>query len=93
MDNKQVLKWNNSKRNYPKHHFMLPSPSLRQLIIGSSNCGKTCLLLKLLLNESWLDYNSLYIYGNSLHQPEYKWRANIQSGLTHKSGVKTGRVA
>ena len=72
MDNKQVLKWNNSKRNYPKHHFMLPSPSLRQLIIGSSNCGKTCLLLKLLLNESWLDYNSLYIYGNSLHQPEYK---------------------
>ena len=21
------------------------------------------------------------------------WRANIQSGLTHKSGVKTGRVA
>ena len=45
MDNKQVLKWNNSKRNYPKHHFMLPSPSLRQLIIGSSNCGKTCLLL------------------------------------------------
>ena len=22
-----------------------------------------------------------------------KWRANIQSGLTHKSGVKTGRVA
>ena len=23
----------------------------------------------------------------------YNWRANIQSGLTHKSGVKTGRVA
>ena len=21
-----------------------------------------------------------------------KWRANMQSGLTHKSGVKTGRV-
>ena len=23
----------------------------------------------------------------------FSWRANIQSGLTHKSGVKTGRVA
>ena len=52
--------------------FFLPSPSLRALIIGSSNCGKTCLLLKLLLTEKWLDYNDLYIYSNSLHQPEYK---------------------
>ena len=51
---------------------MFPSSSLRQLIIGSSNCVETCLLLKLLLNKSWLDYSSLYKYGNSLHQPEYK---------------------
>ena len=29
------------------------------------------------------------VYGYTLD----KWRANIQSGLTHKSGVKTGRVA
>ena len=50
---------------------MLPSPSL-QLIIGTSNCGKTRLLLKLSLNKSWFDYNSLCIYGNSLHQPGYK---------------------
>ena len=28
--------------------------------------------LKLLLTEKWLDYNDLYIYSNSLHQPEYK---------------------
>ena len=26
-------------------------------------------------------------------KPAINWRANIQSGLTHKSGVKTGRVA
>ena len=26
----------------------------------------------LIRNKSWLDYNSLCIYGNSLHQPEYK---------------------
>ena len=48
-----------------KHNFMFPSPSLQRSIIGISNCGKTCSLLKLLLNKSWLDYNSLYTYGNS----------------------------
>ena len=71
MDNTEILKWNQRSKSQ-KHHFFLPSPSLRALIIGSSNCGKTCLLLKLLLTEKWLDYNDLYIYSNSLHQPEYK---------------------
>ena len=71
MDNTEILKWN-QRSKLQKHHFFLPSPSLRALIIGSSNCGKTCLLLKLLLTEKWLDYNDLYIYSNSLHQPEYK---------------------
>ena len=56
MDNTEILKWNQKSKSQ-KHHFFLPSPSLRALIIGSSNCGKTCLLLKLLLTEKWLDYN------------------------------------
>lgn len=77
-----VLKWDDN-RNKQKHHFMLPSPSLRCLIIGSSNCGKTCLLLKLLLSEKWLDYNDLYVYSNSLHQPEYKLMKNaFQKGYS-----------
>ena len=50
MDNTEILKWNQRSKSQ-KHHFFLPSPSLRALIIGSSNCGKTCLLLKLLLTE------------------------------------------
>ena len=52
MDNTEILKWNQRSKSQ-KHHFFLPSPSLRALIIGSSNCGKTCLLLKLLLTEKW----------------------------------------
>ena len=67
---------------------MLPSPSLRQLIIGSSNCGKTCLLLKLLLNKSRLDYNSLCIYGNSLNHPEYKLLKNAFGKGYDKSDIK-----
>ena len=50
---------------------LLP-PNVRGLIVGKSNCGKTVLLLNLLLNDDWLDYNNLLVFGNSLHQKEYK---------------------
>ena len=50
---------------------LLPS-SLRGLIVGRSNSGKTVLLLNLLLRDGWLDYNNLLVFGNSLHQEEYQ---------------------
>ena len=56
------------KRN---NSLFLPS-SLRGLIVGRSNSGKTVLLLNLLLRDGWLDYNNLLIFGNSLHQDEYQ---------------------
>ena len=71
MDNHLII-WNNENKNNQQHHFLLPSPSLRALIIGQSGCGKTNLLLRLLLQKNWLDYEDLYIFGKSLHQPEYK---------------------
>ena len=46
--------------------------NIRGLIIGKSNCGKTTLLLNLLLQSNWLDYNHLYVFGNTLHQLEYQ---------------------
>ena len=50
--------------------FYLPS-SMRAVIVGSSSCGKTVLLLNLLLSDS-LDYNRLYIYARSLFQEQYR---------------------
>ena len=64
------LSWNEnaSKRfNSP----LLPR-SIRGLIVGKSGCGKTTLLLNLLLRPEWLDYDNLQIFGLSLFQPEYK---------------------
>ena len=64
------LSWNEqaTKRlNNP----LLPR-SIRGLIVGKSGCGKTTLLLNLLLRPGWLDYDNLQVFGRSLFQPEYK---------------------
>ena len=54
------------------NHFLLPQRSIRGLIIGKSDCGKTTLLNNLLLRDGWLDYDRLYVFGKSLHQPIYQ---------------------
>ena len=60
---------------------LLPK-NIRGLIIGKSNCGKTTLILNLLLQPKWLDYSHLYVFGNSLHQQEYQiLRKGFQIGL------------
>ena len=64
------LSWNEviSKRfNNP----LLPR-TIRGIIVGKSGCGKTTLLLNLLLKQGWLDYDNLYVFGKSLLQPEYQ---------------------
>ena len=62
------LAWN---KNQSKrcNHALLPQ-SIRSLIIGKSGCGKTTLLINLLLGSSWLYYNNKNIFGKSLFQPE-----------------------
>ena len=52
------------------NHPLLPR-SIRGIIVGKSGCGKTTLLLNLLLRPKWLDYDNLYVFGKSLFQPEY----------------------
>ena len=57
--------------------------SLRGLLIGRSNGGKTNLLLNLLLRPGWLDYEVLMIYSNSLHQTEYQLlKRGFEMGLS-----------
>src|SRR5438552_16088010 len=64
------LAWKNEKPIF-KNDALLP-PSIRGLIIGSSGCGKTHLLFNMLLQPDFIDYNKLYIFSNSLYQPEYQ---------------------
>ena len=64
------LSWNEHIAN--KNNHPLSPKSLRGLIVGKSGCGKTTLLLNLLLQPGWLDYSKLSVFGKSLFQPEYK---------------------
>lgn len=64
------LSWNETLTKRFNHQ-LLPK-SIRGLIVGKSGCGKTTLLLNLLLRPGWLDYNNLTVFGKSLFQPEYR---------------------
>lgn len=72
--------------NERNNNKILPK-SIRACIIGKSGCGKTNLLMNLLLNkfsnEDYLDYNNLFIFSKSLHQPQYQLLIKgLQNGLT-----------
>lgn len=66
----QNLTWKSSGKKR-QNHPLLPR-SIRGLIVGKSGSGKTTVLMNLLLQPRWLDYNNLFVYGKSLFQPEYK---------------------
>ena len=75
--------WNTGKI-YRNNNPLLPK-NIRGLIVGKSNCGKTTLLLNLLLQPDWLDYNHLYVFGKSLHQQEYQiLKKGFTDGLSKK---------
>ena len=55
-----------------KNHSSIFPRDIRALIVGKSGSGKTTLLMHLLLEPDMLDYDTLTVCGNSLHQPEYR---------------------
>ena len=58
------------------------------LIIRRSGCGKTSLLLKMLLVSGWLYYDELYVCNKSLNQPDYRiLKAGVDKGKINKSDI------
>ena len=76
------LPWNENLSK-PCNHLLLPK-CIRGLIIGKSGCGKTTLLINLLLRAGWLDYNNINIFGKSLFQPEYHILKKVFEGKLTK---------
>ena len=82
MNIEDVYSWKSSENR--KNNPLLPN-NIRGLIIGKSFSGKTNLLLNLLLKPDWLDYNNLFVFGNSLHQKEYQiLRQGFEQGLSKR---------
>ena len=64
--------WQANDQNKVKQHVFLPTRDIRGIIVGKSGFGKTTLLTYLLLESNVLDYDTLSVCGNTLHQPEYR---------------------
>lgn len=64
------------KHCYKKHGELLPT-TIRAIFAGSSNCGKTNVLLSLLTSANGLRFENLYIYSKSLFQQKYKLLSDI----------------
>lgn len=63
-----------------RHGPLLP-PSIRCIICGPSNCGKTNLMFSLLTESNGLKFANVYLYSKSLEQPKYKLLIKILSGI------------
>lgn len=54
------------------HSTLLPN-SIRALIVGPSNCGKTNVMISLIESPNGLKFRNIYIYSKSLYQPKYQY--------------------
>ena len=59
-----------------KHSLLLPN-SIRGIIVGPSNCGKTNVMLTLIGHPNGLKFENVYIYSKSLHQPKYQYLQKV----------------
>jgi hypothetical protein len=63
-----------------KHGPLLPN-SIRAVICGPSNCGKTNLMLSLLFDKNGLKFQNIYIYSKSLNQPKCVYLKKVMDSL------------
>lgn len=62
-----------SNRTQTRRHSSLLPNSIRCIIAGPSNCGKTNILLSLIESENGLSFENIYIYSKTLEQDKYKY--------------------
>ena len=55
-----------------KHSYLFPQ-NIFCIIAGHTGCGKTNLLVNMLMKENTLNYSDVYVYSSTLHQPAYEY--------------------
>lgn len=63
-----------------KHGELFPN-SIRALVVGRSNAGKTNLVLSMLTHRNGLVFRNVYVCSKSLHQTKYKLLEKIMKPL------------
>lgn len=69
-----------NKNNTQRHGFLLPN-SIRGLLVGPSNCGKTNAMIALIKHPNGLHFENIYIYSKTLHQPKYEYLKRVTSSV------------
>lgn len=59
-----------------RHGVLLPS-SIRCIIVGPSNCGKTNVIISLLIHPNGLCFKNIYIFSKSLYQSKYEYLRKV----------------
>lgn len=68
------------KQNIKRHSQLLPN-SIRCIIAGPSNCGKTNILITLIESEHGLKFANVYIYCKTLEQDKYEYLRKVLKPL------------
>lgn len=68
------------QKKAPRHSILLPN-SIRCLIVGPSNCGKTNVMISLIESPNGLKFENVYIYSKSLYQPKYEYLKKLISSI------------
>lgn len=67
----------NSSLKKRRHGKLLPD-TIRSIVSGPSNCGKTNIILSLLLQHpNGLNFKNIYLYSKSIHQPKYEFLRQV----------------
>lgn len=63
-----------------RHGKMLPN-TIRGIICGPSNCGKTNVMISLLESPNGVRFENVYVYSKSLNQPKYRYLERLLGSI------------
>src|SRR6476619_6564478 len=98
MSIKDYSKYFDKKTSTANHAPFFP-PNIFAIVAGSTGCGKTNLLLNLLLEDDFLDYGSVHVYCSTLHQSSYQYLMKRYSEMEsdirkkYKFNISSSKVA